>query len=288
MELINGNPFTPIVFACALSAAAFGIAAFAAKSAFIGSIAPPTIFLIAYYMTYQKIPGFPPVAASNKVFYVVPIATIGAFVLEKVPSALSPRAVAAGAVSLLATVWIGYARLNAPDLELLATGGALVLVGALVLWRMDAIAIGSGPPGGGAPALALLAALAAAVAPVALFGGSSTSVGLCLGLSVGVAIVSLAEFWIPGTLGALAILGAGGGLLAIVNTIALINRRADLLALGLCALVPFVGPSGVRLLPATMRDQRALVWIATGLAALSPLPVIVALLFLRHENPLGN
>ena len=112
--------------------------------------------------------------------------------------------------------------------------------------------------------------------------------GLCLGLSVGVAIVSLAELWIPGPLGATAILGAGAGLLAIVNTIALINRRADLLALALCALVPVVGPFGVRLLPATMRDQRALVWIAIGLAALSPLPVIVVLLFLRHENPLGN
>ena len=60
MELIIGNPFFPIVFACALFAAAFGIAAFVAKSAFIGSIAPPTIFLIAYYMTYQKIPGFRP------------------------------------------------------------------------------------------------------------------------------------------------------------------------------------------------------------------------------------
>ena len=147
MELIIGNPFFPIVFACALFAAAFGIAAFVAKSAFIGSIAPPTIFLIAYYMTYQKIPGFPPIGASNKVFYVVPIATIGAFVLEKVPAALSPRAVAAVAVSLLATVWIGYVRVSATDLELLATAGALLLVGALVLWRMDAIVIDPGPAG---------------------------------------------------------------------------------------------------------------------------------------------
>lgn len=288
MELIIGNPFTPIVFACALSAAAFGLAALVARSQFIGSIAPPAIFLIAYYMTYQKIPEVPPIGASNKVFYVVPIAALGVFILEKAPGALFPRAVAAIAVSLLATVWIGYTRLNTPDVELLATGGAIVLVGALVLWRMDAVALDPGPAGGGAPALALLAALAAAVGPVALFGGSSTSVGLCLGLSVGVAIVSLAELWIPRALYAMAILGAGAGLLAIVNTIALINRRADLLALTLCALVPFVGPYGVRLLPVTMRDQRALVWIATGLAAVSPLAAIVAVLFLRHENPVGN
>jgi hypothetical protein len=148
---------------------------------------------------------------------------------RRFPGALSPRAVAAVAVSVLATVWIGYARLNAPDLELLATRGALVLVGALVLWRTDAIAIGPGPAGGGAPALALLAALAAAIAPVALFGGSSISVGLCLGLSVGLAIVARRALDPARTLRD-GDPGAGAGLLAIVNTIALINRRADLLA----------------------------------------------------------
>lgn len=221
-------------------------------------------------------------------FYVVIFAAVGAFLVEKLPAAFSPRAVGALAVSLLANVWIAYARLKAPDLELLGTGAALVLAGAVVLWRLQAVALLPGPAGGGAPTLALLAALSAALAPVALFGGSSTSLGLFLGLIVGLAILSFVNLLIPCALAAAAILGTGGGLLAIVATITLINRRADLLALAFCALPPFLGSIGVRLLPTTLRDRSALAWIATGLAALSPLPVIVALLFLRHENPLGN
>jgi hypothetical protein len=121
-----------------------------------------------------------------------------------------------------------------------------------------------------------------------LFGGSSTSMGLCLGFAVGLAICSLSLMLAARSLGTMAVLGAGGGLLAVIDTVVLITGGADLIALALVALSPLLGPFGVRLLPRTLRGSSALVWVATGIAALSPLPVIVTLLFLRYENPLAH
>ena len=288
MEWLPDNPFVPIVLACVLAAVAFSLLAFLIKSDLVASAAPPAIFLIGYYATYQKVPPFPPIGSTNKIFYIALLATLGGFVLDRIAVGPLPRAAASLVVSLLAAAWIAFARLDSPDAELIVTGGAVILVGALVLWRVGTIATAAEPEGGGAVALALLAALAAVFAPVALFGGSSTSVGLCLGFAVGLGICSLSLMLAPRSLGAMAVLGAGGGLLAVIDTVVLITGGADLIALVLVALSPLLGPFGVRLLPKTMRGSSALVWVATGIAALSPLPVIVTLLFLRHENPLAH
>ena len=74
---------------------------------------------------------------------------------------------------------------------MIVTGGAVILVGALILWRVGMIAAAANRRAAARQALALLAALAAVFAPVALFGGSSTSVGLCLGFAIGLGICSL-------------------------------------------------------------------------------------------------
>ena len=288
MEWLPDNPFVPIVLACVLAAVALSLLAFLIKSDFVASAAPPAIFLIGYYATYQKVPPFPPIGSTNKIFYIALLATLGGFVLDRIAVGPLPRAAASLVVSLLAAAWIAYARLDSPDAELIVTGGAVILVGALILWRVGMIAAAVEPEGGGAVALALLAALAAVFAPVALFGGSSTSVGLCLGFAIGLGICSLSLMLAPRSLGSMAVLGAGGGLLAVIDTVVLITGGADLIALALVALSPLLGPFGVRLLPRTMRGSSALVWVATGIAALSPLPVIVTLLFLRYENPLAH
>jgi hypothetical protein len=288
MEWLANNPFVPMLVACALSAVALSLVAFLIKSDFIASAAPPAIFLIGYYATYQKVPPFPPIGSTNKIFYIALFATLGGFVLDRIAVGPLPRAAASLVVSLLAAAWIAFARLDSPDAELIVTGGAVILVGALVLWRVGMIAATAEPEGGGAVALALLAALAAVFAPVALFGGSSTSVGLCLGFAIGLGICSLSLMLAPRSLGNMAVLGAGGGLLAVIDTVVLITGGVDLIALALVALSPLLGPFGVRLLPRTLRGSSALVWVATGIAALSPLPVIVTLLFLRHENPLAH
>lgn len=288
MEWLPDNPFVPIVLACVLTAVAFSLVAFLIKSDFVASAAPPALFLIGYYATYQKVPPFPPIGSTNKIFYIALLATLGGFVLDRIAVGPLPRAAASLLVSLLAAAWIAFARLDSPDAELIVTGGAVILVGALVLWRVGMIARETEPGGGGAVALALLAALAAVFAPVALFGGSSTSVGLCLGFAIGLGICSLSLMLAPRSLGSMAVLGGGGGLLAVIDTVVLITGGADLIALALVALSPLLGPFGVRLLPRTMRGSSALVWVATGIAALSPLPVIVTLLFLRYENPLAH
>ena len=288
MEWLPDNPFVPIVLACVLAAVALSLLAFLIKSDFAASAAPPALFLIGYYATYQKVPPFPPIGSTNKIFYIALLATLGGFVLDRIAVGPLPRAAASLVVSLLAAAWIAYARLDSPDAELIVTGGAVILVGALVLWRIDMIATAAEPEGGGAVALALLAALAAVFAPVALFGGSSTSVGLCLGFAIGLGICSLSLMLAPRSLGNMAVLGAGGGLLAVIDTVVLITGGVDLIALALVALSPLLGPFGVRLLPRTLRGSSALVWVATGIAALSPLPVIVTLLFLRYENPLAH
>jgi hypothetical protein len=288
VEWLPDNPFVPIVLACVLTAVAFSLLAFLIKSDFVASAAPPALFLIGYYATYQKVPPFPPIGSTNKIFYIALLATLGGFVLDRIAVGPLPRAAASLVVSLLAAAWIAYARLDSPDAELIVTGGAVILVGALVLWRVGMIATAAEPEGGGAAALALLAALAAVFAPVALFGGSSTSVGLCLGFAIGLGICSLSLMLAPRSLGSMAVLGAGGGLLAVIDTVVLITGGVDLIALALVALSPLLGPFGVRLLPRTLRGSSALVWVATGIAALSPLPVIVTLLFLRYENPLAH
>jgi hypothetical protein len=288
VEWLPDNPFVPIVLACVLTAVAFSLLAFLIKSDFVPSAAPPALFLIGYYATYQKVPPFPPIGSTNKIFYIALLATLGGFVLDRIAIGPLPRAAASLLVSLLAAAWIAFARLDSPDAELIVTGGAVILVGALVLWRVGMIAAAAEPEGGGAAALALLSALAAVFAPVALFGGSSTSVGLCLGFAIGLGICSLSLMLAPRSLGSMAVLGAGGGLLAVIDTVVLITGGVDLIALALVALSPLLGPFGVRLLPRTLRGSSALVWVATGIAALSPLPVIVTLLFLRYENPLAH
>jgi len=286
VDLIVNNPFAPVLAACLAAALILAGAARFAKLRLAATLAPPVIFLVGYVATYQKIPPFPPVGASNKVFYVALVATLGAAALDVVGR--FPRSVLAGASSLLAAVWIGWTKLANPDAATLVLFAALVVGGGLALWGLDRLATLSAPFGSGANALAGLAAVSALSAPTLLFGGSSTGVGLCLGLAAGAAVLSVEALGARRGLQPAAMLGAGGGLVAALDTIALVTRRADPFAMALIALAPFLGPWAVRLLSPALRKRPAVAWIVSGLAVLSPLPVIVALLLLRHDNPLGS
>jgi hypothetical protein len=288
MGLLLENPFTPIFLASILAAIALLVVTLLTKSDLVASLAPVAVFLIAYFETYQKVPGFPPIGATSKIVYVALFAAVASLTIDKLAHTRIVRASVALAISIFAVVWIGFPRLAESDAEFIATAIGLAVVGAFVLWRVDDVAMAQAPEGGGAIALAFLGALAAIFAPVALFGGSSTSVGLCLGVAAGYAICSIAHLLAPRRLGAVAILGAGAGFLAIVDTIVLITRRADLVVLPIVALSPLLGQFGVWMLSGSTRRRAVWIWIGAGLAALSPLPVIVTLLFLRHENPLGN
>jgi hypothetical protein len=286
MDLIVNNPFAPILAACLVAALVLAVISRLTQLRWVATLAAPIVFLIAYVATYQKVPPFPPVGASNKVFYVALVAMLGAGVLDAIGRL--PRPALAGAASLLAAGWIGSSKLADPDSTTLFLFAALSGGGGVALWGLDHVATLAPPFGGAAPALAGLAAVSALSAPTLLFGGSSTGVGLCLGMATGAALLSVDALGIRRVLGPTAMLGAGGGLLAALDTISLFTRRADPFALALIALAPFLGLWVVRLLPPALRNRPAVAWIVSGLAVLSPLPVIVALLFLRHDNPLGT
>jgi hypothetical protein len=286
IDLILNNPFAPVVAACVAAALVFAVAARLTGSLEAATLAAPIVFLAGYVATYQKIPPFPPVGASNKVFYVALAAALGASALDAIGRI--PRPALAGAASLLAAAWIGSSKLADPDAVTVAIFVALVGGGAVALWGLDRLATLSAPFGGGAAALAGLAAVSVLAAPTALFGGSSTGVGVCLGLAAGAAVLSAENLGVRRILGSAAMMGAGGGLIASLDTLALVTRRADPFALALIALAPLLGPWAVRLLPPALQERPAVAWIVSGLAVLSPLPVIVALLLLRHDNPLGS
>lgn len=283
MEFLLNSPFTPIVAVCAGVALALALVALFTGSRLVAALAPVVVYLVAYYETYGKIPAFPPIGAANKVFYVAAFAALGALALGYVPRL--PRAALALAASVFAALWIGWAKAASFDPAGLVASAAMALGGALVLGRIDSVAA---KEAGGAPALAMLAALAALAAPIALFGGSSTGVGLYLGVVFGVGLLSLASLRRPAPLGAWGALGLGAGLVAPLDTLAIVTQKADGLALLLAALGPFLGAEAARRLPLSQRNKPIVVWLVSGLATLSPLPVIVALLFLRHDNPLGT
>jgi hypothetical protein len=262
MEWVLDNPFTPVVAVCAVVAAIFALALYLTKWSWIGSVAAPVVFLVAYSQTYQKVPAFPPVGSANKVFYVALAASAALFAIEWMPKVTMPAAVYALAAALLGVIWIAYAKLWPIEPELFAIAVAAVAFGALALWRVALFK--------SATSLAVLAAVSSLLAPVALFGGSSTSLGLYLGTSVGLAILSLGYLVVPVPLRASAIFGVGAGLLATVDSIALISRKADLLALAVVAAAPFFAGLCVRVLP---EGARRLAWIVT-------------LLLARHESPL--
>ncbi len=283
MDDLLDSPFAPAIIAGAAAALVAAVVAKAAKSSAAASIGALLAFLAAYYETYEKIPAFPPVGASNKVFYVALIAGVAALAVEGWARTVWARAALALGASVFAAAWIGWTRFAEPDALTYPLAGLAALGGALALGGLDRLG-----ERGGAAGLAGLAAVFVLAAPVLLFGGSSTGVGVCLGAMAGIGLLSLEALLSVRASRPSAVLGAGGGLAAALDSPALISRAADPLALILVAIAPFLGLLAVSKTPAAWRARPWAVWLVAGLATLSPLPVILALLFLRHENPLGG
>jgi hypothetical protein len=141
-----------------------------------------------------------------------------------------------------------------------------------VLWRLDTVA--TAPPehnGGSIVGTAMLMGLLLAFAPVALLGGSSTSLMLCLAAVVGLAAAALWEIFVPrGAFGASAVFGVGCGLLATIDTVTLITREVDLVALALLLLIPYSGEVTGRLLLHQNRFRGRFRQILVGIFTASP------------------
>ena len=287
MDSLLDSPFVPTVAACVVAGLLLSLLARLTRALWLAGLVAPVVFLASYYETYNKIPAFPPAGSTNKIFYVVLAATLAGLVFDL----LAPPRIAAGAVrwvvllaaSLLIVVWIGLPRFADAAPALAVVVAALVAGGTLVLWRLASVDDAEPAPLGGP---VLLAVLPGVFAPIALFGGSSTSVGLCLGLTAGLAMMALVNLFAPRRLGLTAVLGAGCGVLAMVDTITLITQRIDFLALAIFLAVLFIGQIGARALLPQGRINPRVRAIAAGLLAASPVVVIVVLLFLRHDSPL--
>lgn len=295
MASLIDTPFLPTVVACLAAGLVLGLLARLATSPLPASLIPAVVFLAAYVTTYQKVPGFPPVGSTNKIFYVAVFGTALGLLVDLL--ALTGRAggrlagalarLGALAVPIAIAAWIALPRFVNPDPEFLLPFAALVIGGAAALWRLWSVALLQRMDGGEMVASAMLASLALGFAPIALFGASSTSLGLCLGFAVGLAAASLLALLWPRGFGATALLGAGSGLLAVVDTVALITQRVDWLALALLLAVLVTGQWGARLLLRSSGRPGWLHRLSAALLSAVPVPLIVAMLFLRHPNPIG-
>jgi hypothetical protein len=289
METLLDSPFASTAIACLAAGLALSLLARVVRLPWVADLVAPLVFLVAYYQTYNKIPGFPPLGSTNKIFFVALAATLiglvsDLFVHPRVSSAVW-RTIVFFMATLLIAVWIGLPRFAEAGLRFAALVAALVVGGTVVLWRLAMLGAAV-PEGEGMDAAVLLAVLPAVFAPIALFGGSSTSVGLCLGLMAGFGMSALVNLFAPRRLGLAAVLGAGGGLLAVIDTITLITRQVDFLALAVFLATPFVGQIGARLiLPRNWPGSRIRA-VATGVMAMAPIMVILVILILRHDSPL--
>jgi hypothetical protein len=254
----------------------------------LGSMVSPSVFLASYVLTYQQVPTFPPIGATNKIFYIAVVATLIGFVLDLLPQIKNYSKILAAIISLLIVGWIAYPRFAKADMDLMATSLALWLGGIALLWPLDTVAKTAIERNGvGVAGTAMLASLLLGFAPVALFGGSSTSMMLCLAAVPGLAAVALWELVVPRlAFDASAVFGVGCGLLAIINTVTLITRQVDLAALALLLLIPYTGEVSARLLPPN-RIRGRVRQILIGTLTASPILLVMAVLVLRRPEPLS-
>jgi hypothetical protein len=251
----------------------------------VASLMPPAVFLTSYVMTYQQVPTFPPVGAVNKIFYIALAAALVGFVLDLLRITKLDRALAM-IVSGLIVGWIGLPRFVNGDLEAVTTASALWLGGSVVIWRLNVVAKSTAERNGGSlVGIATLMALMIAFAPVALLGGSSTSLMLCFVAVAGLGAVAIWEFLVPrDAFGATSVLGAGSGFLAVVSTVTLITRQIDGIGLALLLLIPYAGQLGAWLLLPPDRIHGRARQVLVGLMAGSPVLAVIAILLLRHPE----
>ena len=255
----------------------------------IASAVLPIIFLASYVLTYQHVPDFPPIGATNKIFYIALAAALIGLALDLLSRTANYRKLLAAIMPLLIVGWIGLPRFAKPDVELMATALGLWLGGIALLSRLDTVAASRAEQNGGSiVGTAMLMALLLAFAPVALLGGSSTSLMLCLAAVAGLAAAGLWELVVPrNAFSASAVFGVGCGLLAMIDTVTLITREVDLVALALLLLIPYAGELGARLLLPQNRFRGRVRQVLVGTFAASPILLVMAVLLLRHRESIS-
>jgi hypothetical protein len=102
------------------------------------------------------------------------------------------------------------------------------------------------------------------------------------------ALHALWELVVPrGAFGASAVFGVGCGLLAVINTVTFITRQVDFAALAFLLLIPYAGQVCGRLLLPPNRFRERVRQVLIGTFAASPILLVMAVLLLRHPEPLS-
>jgi hypothetical protein len=279
----------PILFAAlicfALGLVLSGVARIVPGSA-LASLTLAVVFLAGYVLTYQQVPSFPPVGATNKIFYVALAAALVGFALDLRRRGAEYGKLFVVVLPLFIVGWIGYPRFISPDVEVIVTSLGLSAGGIAVLWCLYKVSTETPErDGGSVVGTAMLIALLVVFAPVALLGSSSTSLMLCLVVAAGLAACAFWELAIPRqAFCASAVFGVGCGLLAVIDTVTLITQQVDLVALALVFLVPYAGLFGARFLLPANRVHGRLRQILIGTFSAAPILPVLAVLFLRHPQ----
>ncbi|CAN7717845.1 hypothetical protein LJR234_006235 [Mesorhizobium amorphae] len=214
----------------------------------------PAAFLVVYWLAYNKVPSFPPAGAVNKIFYVALIGTALGVLAEAAGRRGLGRALVL-AQPIVSAAYIGTARL--PDA--LLDVAAAALWGLLVMYGLSRGA-GNAEDESGTRRSALLGAACVGFAPIALLGASSTSFQLSLFFAAAIAAIVAANISNPNFgFRSASLLGGAGGMIAVAQTVTLITRKADLLAMTVLTLVfvtPFVVDPVLRRVRATNKVVR--------------------------------
>jgi hypothetical protein len=253
----------------------------------VGRLTPAAAFLTSYYIAYGAVPDFPPLASTGKVFFaVVGLIALG-LIFDYVGKSRTVSTICAALLPTLLILWIGYVKLtNSFSVELAVIAVVFLIVGALAfLWMrsIDAapVSAGRGPVAG----ISILLALAAGYAPIALVGGSSTGLGLLAGFAAGLGGLGLVQYVFPSSsLGWTGILSGLGALLAVNDSVTLINGKMDFLLLVLLCLSLFLGQLVGLLLPRLETKSLRLSQLVVGVSTLIPTVIVIGLAIARHAD----
>lgn len=186
----------------------------------------PASLLLSYWLVYAKIPTFPPVGAVNKVPYVIAASTCVGLVCDSMKRQMLATALST-AVVVLSAAYLAWSRLPEalPEVALASIVGT-VFIFSLRL-RPEPAPAQYDVARAGAIGLASLAA-----APLAFLGASSSTLQLNLTFAAATAAVLLP--WLFGnryrfTMATL--LGAAGGLFAVMCVVVLITQKSDPVAI---------------------------------------------------------
>lgn len=195
----------------------------------------PLGFFLSYWLTYNRVPPFPPVGAVNKVFYITAAGSVLGLAAEWTGSRTLGLFLLA-AVPLASAAYIGDKIVLAQPFDLIVAA----MAGVAVLYALYREAQFPDAGSNLRPAV-MLSVASAGFAPIAFIGASSSSLQLSVGFASGIAGVVFWHLFRPNyRFGWGSLIGGAGGMIAVVQTVALITRKIDLFALAVLALVLLV------------------------------------------------